>query len=661
MRPRRSAAVLLAVVSMLLSGIPQSSAEPSLTVGSVTLHRCHTVAVVWCGHIRVPLDYAMPRSPRITVAFQWKPASGTAQGTVLAVEGGPGYSSTGSRSYYATMLGPLRSTRNLLTIDMRGTGGSTPVVCPGLEQGRGPQSGPVFARVAGACGDSLDRTWRAPNGRWIHAADLFGTANAVRDAARVLHDLHLNDIDLYGDSYGSWFAQAFVSRYPGLLRSVTLDSTYQVLSLDPWYASTATRARIAFDAACTRAPACAHAAPGSAWQRIVLLAHRLRRSPVFGAAPNSSGDLVHVKVGIEALVDLVNNAGFDPVVYRDLDAAGRALLHRGDAAPLVRLWALSGDYDDTNDPLPGFSDGLYLATSCTDYPQLFDRTASPAARARQYATRIAHEPAWVFAPFTPREWALMNYSIETYNACLDWPAKVHRDPPVVIQPPLAPSSHPVLILSGDMDSLTPLAGARLVARQIGPSARVVVLHNLTHVTAEGVRYGCASSIYRSFVQDPSALATMDASCARNVPEIHTVPTNPLVLSQAIPAAPLPGNTAGRRARQAAAIAVAAVGDEIARWPFVFASSDAGLRGGVTTFSGGSTLVMSLHRVRWVADATIDGTSRWVGHHATARLVVRAAGLTVRLNARWDPFGHLAVARVVGHAGGASLRAQLPAP
>jgi len=371
--------------------------------------------------------------------------------------------------------------------------------------------------------------------------------------------------------------------------------------------------------------------------------------------------MVRVKVGIEALVDLVNNAGFDPMVYQDLDAAGRALMYRGDAAPLVRLWALSGDYDDTNDPLPGFSDGLYLATSCTDYPQLFSRTASPAVRARQYAARLAHEPASVLAPFTPREWTLMNYSIETYNACLDWPAKVHDDPPIVIHPPLAPPSLPVLILSGDMDSLTPLAGARLVARQMGPSARVVVLHNLTHVTAEGVLHGCASSIYRSFVQDPSALGAMDTSCAGNVAEIHTVPTNPLVLSQAIPAVPLPGNTAGPRVRRAAAVAVAAVGDEIARWPFVFASSDAGLRGGVTTFSGDPTVNMHLHRVRWVTDATVDGTARWRGDHATAHLVVRADGLTLRLNATWDPFGRLGVARLVGTAGAARLLAQVPAP
>ena len=82
------------------------------------------------------------------------------------------------------------------------------------------------------------------------------------------------------------------------------------------------------------------------------------------------------------LVNLVNNAGFDPVVYRDLDAAARALLRRGDPAPLLRLAALSLGFDNTNDPLPEFSDGLYFAVACTDYVQLFSRTAPPATRAQ---------------------------------------------------------------------------------------------------------------------------------------------------------------------------------------------------------------------------------------------------------------------------------------
>ena len=63
---------------------------------------------------------------------------------------------------------------------------------------------------------------------------------------------------------------------------------------------------------------------------------------------------------------------------------GGPWLGQGDAAPLLRLAALSLGFDDTNYPLPEFSGGLYYAVGCTDYVQLFSRTAPPAVRARQY-------------------------------------------------------------------------------------------------------------------------------------------------------------------------------------------------------------------------------------------------------------------------------------
>ena len=169
------------------------------------------------------------------------------------------------------------------------------------------------------------------------------------------------------------------------------------------------------------------------------------------------------------LVNLVNNAGFDPVVYQDLDAAGRALLQHDDAAPLLRLAALSLGFDDTNEPLPGFSDGLYFAVACTDYVQLFDRSAPPAVRHRQYQAALRREPA--------------RHLRAVQRGPVDLDGPVHRglqrlpgladagppDPPITRRPPLVPARLPVLILSGSLDSLTPrLDGATLVARQMGP-------------------------------------------------------------------------------------------------------------------------------------------------------------------------------------------------
>jgi pimeloyl-ACP methyl ester carboxylesterase len=642
-------------------------------IGRVPVHPCAKGWRLLCGAIRVPLDYSSAASPTIPIHFDWLPASGRAVGTVLAVEGGPGYASTGSGSLYRAMLGPLLRTRNLLLVDLRGTGNSAGINCPGLEKAGPQQYGSYFNELVAACGAQLNHTWRyrgrgSGHGGWVHASDLFNTAYSARDVAAVLAALRTGRVDLYGDSYGTWFSQVFASRYPGRLRSVTLDSTYQVLGLDPWYTTTVVTARRAFDQACARYAPCAAAAHGPAWSLITRLDRRLARAPVSGETTSVDGTAQRFTVTAETLVNLVNNAGFDPVVYQDLDAAGRALLTRGDAAPLLRLAAMSIGFDDTNEPAGtnGFSDGLYFAVSCTDYVQLFSRAAPPAVRARQYRAALRREPAATFAPFSVAQWTDMDQYTEAYSACLNWPTPVHSITPITKRPPLVPARLPVLILSGGLDSLTPrLHGATLVARQVGPSARLVTVANLTHVTEQDGNNTCAKSIYQRFVADPGNLRRENTSCAPRVAPVHAVGTYPLRLADAVPARGAAGNRAGPAELRAVTVALASVGDEISRYPLLSGDTDRGLRGGTVSFSGGSVLRIRLRAVRWVTNATIDGTATWnqsTGAVTAVLTVHPARGPVVRLTAHWQVYarpGHPAV--ISGSADGARLAATAPAP
>jgi pimeloyl-ACP methyl ester carboxylesterase len=683
--PRWLAAVLtcgLTVIAVAPPG-PAASAETAresapataparLKVGELTLRRCAKAPLTYCGRLAVPLDYASAESPDIHVGFRLLPASGAgpARGTVLAVEGGPGFATTGTEPEYYAMMGSLVRTRNLLLVNLRGTGNSTLLNCPGLEHYGRPQHqyGAAFNQLVAACGRQLNHTWHFKNGGWVRASDLFNTAYSARDVAGVVRALRLGRVDLYGDSYGSWFAQVFASRYPGLLRSVTLDSTYQVLDLEPWYTTTVVTARRAFEQACTRSLACRAATRGQgpAWHRIAELDARLARRPVSGETVSEEGNRTRITVTAETLVNLVNNAGFDPTVYQDLDAAGRALLQDNDKAPLLRLAALSVGFDDTNYPLPEFSDGLYFAVGCTDYVQLFSRRAAPAVRARQYRAAKRLEPQHVFAPFSIAQWTDMDQYTEAFSACLDWPIPQHLVRPITRKPPLVPPRLHVLILSGTFDSLTPwLDGATLVARQFGPTARVVRVANLTHVTLQDVNDSCPASIYQRFVRHPQDLARENTSCARHVAPIHTVGTYPRRLAEAVPATPTRGNTAGREALQAASVALASVGDEISRWPELADSHDRGMYGGRIRFSGTSTLRISLTSVRWVTNATINGTARWnlATNQVTARLTVRTPGAApVRMTARWLAFAQQdQLAVITGSQGSRQLAAVSLAP
>ncbi|HEY2879816.1 MAG TPA: hypothetical protein VGJ24_14665, partial [Nocardioides sp.] len=168
-----------------------------VTVGDRRLHRCRIGAgrTTYCGSMRVPLDYHHRGSATIKVGFGWVPSSRRSTGTLLAMEGGPGYPSTGTSGDFAVMYGDrLLRHRDLLLVDARGTGRSTPLRCPRL-QGL-PSPSPRFQSALTACGRRLNHTWRRANGHWAHASDLFTTANTARDVHQVLGALHLRDVDL---------------------------------------------------------------------------------------------------------------------------------------------------------------------------------------------------------------------------------------------------------------------------------------------------------------------------------------------------------------------------------------------------------------------------------------------------------------------------------
>jgi pimeloyl-ACP methyl ester carboxylesterase len=649
----------------VVSSASMASSASTLRVGDVTLKRCRTGgAAVWCGSVRVPLDRTDPSAGRISIGFGWVPSSGPASGTVVAEEGGPGYPSTGTAPDYLDMIGSLHRTRNLLVVDLRGTGRSALLDCAGLQSYRGSTATARFERLVADCGNHLNHTYRRADGTFVHASDLFGTANDARDLADVIGHLHLGPVDLYGDSYGTYFSQSFLSRYPQLLRSVVLDSAYEARDLDPWYVTTVTTARTAFEAACTRALACDAAAGTGAWQRIGRLAAAVRAHPVHGRVPGVDATLVPTTVGIRQLVDLVNDAGYDYGVYRSLDAAGRALLERHDPTPLLRLWAEDFGYDDGDydGPVTAYSDGTFFAVGCTDYPQLFDMSATPAVRRQQLAAAITALPANTFAPFTTAEWIQMNQFTEAYTGCLDWPAPTHpADPAVAPGVPMDATNVPVLVLNGDIDSLTPAVGGAHVARQIGSAARSVVVPNMVHLVALDDRYGCGASIYRAFVRRPDRLATLDTSCAATVPEVHALGSFSSRLAQVAPATV----TSGRVPlldRRLAAVVVAAAGDAAYRYQYVDADDDLGLRGGTVHYgsdASGEVITAHLHGVRWTDDTWVDGslTTDYYGLGVVGTVLIHdAEGHRLTVHVRWSTTGPHTIAHVAVGGGALTLPA-----
>lgn len=652
------------------AGAPASIGAGRPSVGGDALELCGRSPVVWCGRLSVPLDHSRADSPTISVAFRWYPAAdplpGGPTGTIVPVEGGPGYPSTGSvESGYAPMYGPLLAHWNMLVVDNRGTGGSTVIDCPRLQHWRGATTTSEYQEVVAGCAESLNSRWRYRNGEAVHASDMFTTAAAAEDLAEVVALLHTGPVALYGDSYGSWFAQVFSSRYPQLVRSLVLDSTYRTVEVDPWYRSSVSSMHADFDAACRLWEPCAEAASGTAWEHLGAVVERLRRAPVTAFAPGPDGVRRLYTLTVTGMIDLISNAAFDLETYRELDAADRALLTEADPLPLLRLYAQQFAYDEPMPPrevAAADSQGLYYAVACVDYPQLFDLRAPIDVREAQLAQAAAALPASTFSPFTTAEWVGQSQNIESYTSCLRWPAPSAAQPTLEHGPPLLPASMPVLVLGGGLDTITPPVDHTAILAALGGRTRFIEVANATHVVGQADT-PCGDSLVRRFVADPSALETLDASCATRNPPVHAVGIYPDTLGLLPPLQPSPANRANRASLRLAAAALETAADAVARSSSINSSADAGLHGG-STLAGQSGKRVELRGDKLIPGVPVSGVvvltpaaNPLDGSHATATLSSGEA----QLKAVWDTAGSTSVALVTGTVHGVRLTGYAPAP
>ncbi len=351
---------------------------------------------------------------------------------------------------------------------------------------------------------------------------------------------------------------------------------------------------------------------------------------------------------------LLTDAATTPTIYRELDAATRAALRpRPYVKPLVRL-VREDTYVGGAGPVRQYSEGLYVAVECNDYPQPFDVTSPIASRPAQFRAAVAalhRNSPRLFAPFTTSEWVSSSYGY--YDDCLRWPRPSRWVHPV---PPHASYPHvPTLVLDGDLDSLTSPEGAKATAAAF-PNSTFVETANTTHVSALEDFGQCASVIVRRFVRTRHP---GDTSCAARYHE------NRLVDSFVRTAAAT--GWSGPR-RRTARVAAATLADVMARWWSMLGTHGVGLQGGRFTARGGyfasahPVVRWRLHHVAWVRDVRVTGSMRWHRRTGWVRATVAVTGPgadsgTLRL--WWDDQARHAVATASGVLGGQHVSVPIP--
>ncbi len=636
-------------------------AQRELRMGSLTLQPCGYDPTAYCGSLPRALDSAGEVPGTIPIHFEVDAHTDTTQPPLEPIvfeEGGPGFGSSFSRAGYLTLAGPLMTRHDVILMDQRGTGYSQAIDCPAL------QNDFLIAQPGIIqCGAQLGDT-----------SDLYGTGPATDDLDAILSALGAyqfsGKVDLYGDSYGTYFSQTFSARHPNRLRALILDGAYPVKGLNPWYPEIGIAMRYAFNTACKRAEDCANLS-GSALDRLTNLVRQVRQNPIRAAAPDGNGQLRNVSIDPVSLAYLGVSDGLYYPLTREADPAVRALTENGDALPMLRLVAENDVASFTGGPGSNpqlGSNGLFLAVSCQDYSQIYNMTSPPgqriAERAAAFAQMQQSNPG-IYYPYTLHEYAAAPLDISVIDLCLNWPVPSPAHPPGQPIPPGAKFTEaPVLVLNGDMDTLTPSLQGREVLNEYHHAQQVLV-NNTFHVSAIGDEDNCAQELVRRFIIN---LTPGDTTCASRIAEVRLVPKFATTYADLDVPTALPGNQGTHADLQVAAAAAYALGDVLDLYWVNFTGNGVGLRGGTwsyTTDVSGNNYLFQMSQVRWTNDVAVSGRFTWSyykpgGVNGTISVIGpngENGELTIAFNSR-EPD---AQATITGTIGGRKIAAQMYAP
>jgi pimeloyl-ACP methyl ester carboxylesterase len=455
------------LAALAIVAIFAAEAASSASASADFLTRCTNAPKdrALCGRVTVPLDRsgALPGTVSLRVKALPPRGGSAASGTVLAIAGGPGQAAVPLLDSFAGVLRSVLKTRQLVTFDQRGTGGSGRLRCPALS-GRGSLVS-VIGRCAGELG--ARRT-------------MYTTAASVADVEAVRSALGADKLVLYAASYGTKVALLYAATYPQHVDRLVLDSVVPPDGTDPFQRSTLAaiprvlRTTCAGDCGFTR----------DAAADVAALARRLARAPLRGTALDGRGRAHRIGISEPALLNLLLTGDFDRYLRAALPAAVRSAL-AGDPAPLLRLTVHAGGGGLS----PGSdSDAVYAATTCQD--GIVPWPAGTPLEQRRAAVNAAAAAiaAHAFAPF---DRATVR-TLGSADLCRAWP-----ESPIPQPLPSLPAT-PTLILSGDEDLRTPRGDALALAGRL-PGAHVLEVPDAAHGVLFSDPTDCAERAFAAFI------------------------------------------------------------------------------------------------------------------------------------------------------------------
>ena len=469
----RRCTLLAVIATALLLGRCVAALE--LETCRITANEGRAEVKALCGTLAVPLDPSAPEGERIELFVAVVPALAEepAPDPFVVIAGGPGDASTRFFVQSQAAFTRILRQRDVLLVDQRGSGKSAPLHCANLaELGLGDGAGSdvdELVRLTLDCAKTLQ-----------HDPRFFTTSVAVQDLDLVREALGYQQLNLYGISYGTRVAQHYLRRFPEHVRSAVLDGVLPpTLALGPEVTLDSQAALDALFSRCREDAAC-HAAYPELAAHFNAVYERLRQESIEVTFDDPrSGESTTARIDHMVMAGVIRQLLYSPLSATLLP-------------PLVEA-AYRGDYRK-------------LAAQA----QVVVAAVQELAIGLNYAVLCAEdEPFWSDVDLAAQAATYLGSTFieAAQGVCSGWPRGVMDDD---LKQAVA-SDVPVLLLSGELDPITPPRYATLAAERLGNALALVGAgqgHGMLAVA-------CVQRLMADFV-DSADTQALDSSCLERV-------------------------------------------------------------------------------------------------------------------------------------------------
>ena len=423
-----------------------------------------------CFTVSVPEDRNLEDGTQIGLsAARIKANNRDADGDpLIMIAGGPGQSALESFIPHVRALRPVRQNHDIILVDQRGTGGSNALRCPDYDM-ESDVSPAQAAEQARRCLDELGVDPRH-----------YTTAEAVLDLEVVREALGIEQWHVYGVSYGSRVGLEYLRHAPERVATLTLDGVVPADEvLGPMIAPFAQQAVDRMLARCADDAACREAFPDLSASLDRLL-NRLSESPqAVSLRHPRTHQTTEVRLDRDRVAQVIRFAAYQPELLSLIPLMIHRAAVEGDWAPLAGQWLTLGEAMGDS-----ISVGMHYAVICSeDVPFIDEEDAIAGSN-----SFLEQDP------------------MELLKAvCSDWPVTdgdrreaVHSD-------------RPVLLLSGELDPVTPPSWGEQAAATLSNSRHITLKgkgHNVVHL-------GCVPFLLRDLMAG-TAPDALDAECLDNM-------------------------------------------------------------------------------------------------------------------------------------------------